>query len=296
MIYILLPVHNRVTDTLSFIACCEQQTFKDFQLVIIDDGSTDGTHEKVAGMYPWIHMLRGDGHLWWTGAINMGLKYVLDVAQDDDFLMTINNDVIIGRDFLELMHQTAVNHIRTIFNPISVSLLDRKSVHFTGTKVISWALAIKVQPYYGRPLKTARKERMIEVDYLSGRGTVIPVRAFKEIGIYNQALLPHYGADDEFTCRAKKHGYRICIDTHPVVFVERKTTGQNPLDVRMSFKQKLKSFVSRRSTNNIRTLFRFSRLCAPTYAVPSYFLVSLIKILMYNFILNPFIVKDKSSH
>ena len=46
-IYILLPVHNRREVTRGFVECLAAQTFSDYHLVLIDDGSTDGTAEMV---------------------------------------------------------------------------------------------------------------------------------------------------------------------------------------------------------------------------------------------------------
>ena len=46
-LYILLPVHNRCDITREFIDCLKAQTFQDYHLVLIDDGSTDGTEQMV---------------------------------------------------------------------------------------------------------------------------------------------------------------------------------------------------------------------------------------------------------
>ena len=43
MLYILLPVHNRREITKRFVECLKRQTLQDFQLILIDDGSTDDT-------------------------------------------------------------------------------------------------------------------------------------------------------------------------------------------------------------------------------------------------------------
>ena len=45
--YILLPVHNRREITQKFIECLKSQTYQNYKLVLIDDGSSDGTAAMV---------------------------------------------------------------------------------------------------------------------------------------------------------------------------------------------------------------------------------------------------------
>jgi glycosyltransferase involved in cell wall biosynthesis len=45
---IIIPTYNRCVALLQCLAHLEKQTFKDFEVVIVDDGSSDGTTEKIA--------------------------------------------------------------------------------------------------------------------------------------------------------------------------------------------------------------------------------------------------------
>ena len=48
-VYILLPVHNRRAITVRMAEALRGQTRQDFQLVLVDDGSTDGTADAAIG-------------------------------------------------------------------------------------------------------------------------------------------------------------------------------------------------------------------------------------------------------
>lgn len=69
---IIVPVYNRLTTTKK---CIERlhEIPKNFTLYVVDDNSTDGTSEMLT-QFPQIKIINGSGDLWWSGAINLGMK------------------------------------------------------------------------------------------------------------------------------------------------------------------------------------------------------------------------------
>jgi GT2 family glycosyltransferase len=52
-VYILIPVHNRKAITLTCLATLQRHGDLDrYQVVVIDDGSTDGTAEAIQTSFP----------------------------------------------------------------------------------------------------------------------------------------------------------------------------------------------------------------------------------------------------
>ena len=44
----------------------------------------------------------------------------------------------------------------------------------------------------------------VQSDLLTGRGTLIPITAFKTYGVYDAGRFPHYAADEDFSLTCKK--------------------------------------------------------------------------------------------
>ncbi len=89
-VYIIIPVHNRKQIA---IACLENlNTCGDLQKyhVIVVVGSTDGTAEVIRSQYPMVEIITGDGNLWWTGAIALGMKYAYE--RGAEVLIWLNDD------------------------------------------------------------------------------------------------------------------------------------------------------------------------------------------------------------
>jgi len=73
MIFIVIPVYNRINFTKKCLNSIKQQTYQNYRVVVIDDGSTDGTAALLAEEFPEVHVIQGDGNLWWTAATNLGV-------------------------------------------------------------------------------------------------------------------------------------------------------------------------------------------------------------------------------
>ena len=70
MIYVITAVHNRYAITEAFVQRLLEQSEKDWNLILVDDGSTDGTADMVKSLVPEAVILNGDGDLWWGGALH----------------------------------------------------------------------------------------------------------------------------------------------------------------------------------------------------------------------------------
>ena len=92
-VYILIPVHNRKEVTLTCLETLQHHGDLDrYHAVVIDDGSTDGTAEAIQTQFPQVTILKGDGNLWWTGAIRIGMEYAYE--QGADYFIWLNDDTL----------------------------------------------------------------------------------------------------------------------------------------------------------------------------------------------------------
>ena len=102
MLYIIIPVFNRKKFTEECLLSLRKQTNTNFKVIIVDDGSTDGTSEMIEKDFPEVILLKTKGDLFWTAATNLGIQHALD--QQAKFIMTLNNDTLATEDFIEKMY------------------------------------------------------------------------------------------------------------------------------------------------------------------------------------------------
>jgi glycosyltransferase involved in cell wall biosynthesis len=75
---IVIPAHNRKAVTLEALGALAAQGILSWATVlVVDDGSADGTSDAIRDLYPAVFLLRGDGTWWWCGSIRRGMDWAL---------------------------------------------------------------------------------------------------------------------------------------------------------------------------------------------------------------------------
>ena len=253
---IALPVRNRKAFTLAILQQLTEQIEpvnslqQDFQIVVVDDASSDGTPELIEQQFPSVHLIRGDGELWWTGAIAQAMMYISDKLQTD-YIIWLNDDITLADDFIEqVLQHCQLPDSKVLIGGVTADQQHPDWIVFGG--VVAGQLVNDVSQF---------NQPVLEVDTLNGNIAILPSRIVADIGLPDTKRFRHYGGDFEYICRAKENGYSAKLSSHL-----RATTDYRPADVarymppwiqwtnssNISDKLKvLKSLTSRRSPHNV---------------------------------------------
>ena len=277
MIFVIIPVHNRIDYTHQCLSSLSKQDTDDYSIIIVDDGSTDGTSEMVRREFPQTILLQGDGSLWWVGSINKGIRYVLDNCQPEDYILSLNDDLIVQTNYFSSLRQAAKEHSNAIIGSVETTM-NSPDVIKSGGIAINWKTAKRRVLNKGCRLDQFTSGYSIEVDRLTGRGTMFPAKMFRAIGLYDEVHFQQCG-DPELPVRAKfKAGYELFVNYNAVVI------SQVPKDVDVNTKETYslsdwrEYFFGIRSHFNIRDHFWFAWNVAPnTFWFLRFFLLDLIR-------------------
>ncbi|MGG6239897.1 glycosyltransferase family 2 protein [Nodosilinea sp. AN01ver1] len=201
-IYILIPVHNRRAITLGCLQDLNRNgDLTHHRVVVIDDGSTDGTGAAIQASFPTVTVLAGDGNLWWTGAMRLGMEYA--IAQGAQYLIWLNDDCRLAPGTLDGLVQFCGDHPTAIVGAQGFEQDDRDRLSFGG----------KRKTWQGYRFLTLSPGQTVSCDLLSGNLVCMPRAVVDAIGYPNPHTGPHYGGDSLYLLRAQKAGFRLWIDS-----------------------------------------------------------------------------------
>jgi GT2 family glycosyltransferase len=266
-LYIIITDFNGYEQTKKCLAALKASTYRNFKTVVVDHGSTDDTSKGINYDFPNVIVVKGSEKLWWTGAVNFGIRYAL--TQGADRIMLLNNDCYMAPDAIEILMRYSRQCPKSIVAPVQRDWKTGKI-----NVIATWSNFLLGFPTLTGKRKLTgemKKKGLISSKLLiGGRGVVIPAEFFFSLGLFDESTLPHYGADHDFYLKAKKKGVDLMIATWAFVDVDnsRTTMADNP--GRLTLKEFIHSFFSIRSHRNIKhvkTLFK------KHYPVPGMYLL-----------------------
>jgi GT2 family glycosyltransferase len=212
-VHVLIPVFNRLAMTRAIVNQLRSQILdEELTVTVIDDGSTDGTAEFLCKQ-PDVQTLKGDGNLWWGGAISLALRHVLSRVPDNDWVIFVNNDTEIRPDFLQRLLDAARLHAPAAVGSVVRDIMPPHGLISVGPRVDSWRFMVED---VGEGYQSA--DGVVAVDALSGRGVIYPVAALKAAGGTRPRWVPHYLSDYELSLRVREKGWRLFVAADAVVY------------------------------------------------------------------------------
>lgn len=212
--HVVIPVFNRLPLTIRCLESLSAQTDKGMEIILIDDGSTDGTSEVVQERFPEVQVIRGDGTLWWSGAVNLGVRRALSSAAPDDYILLVNNDTYFESDFVARCRDAARKYPNTLVGSVFV---DPYTGELHGGIVVDWYTAKFTWVNNGKSIEDFPPGHVESVSLLTGRGVIVPCKVYRDIGLYDDHYFEQHG-DTEFSRRAYLNGYPLLVSYDLVTY------------------------------------------------------------------------------
>lgn len=266
MLSIVIPVYNRIQYTRECLESLERQTVRPDKVIIVDDGSNDGTEEVLREWYPYVDVLRGDGNLFWTAAINMGIRHALLIGSDH--VMTLNNDTIASETFVEKMMEGSRREPNALIGALDVDSSSKKPYY--GGEILNWTWS--TSKYLLDHLRKDEQKGLHETSLFPARGLLIPKVVFDTIGLFDQERLPHYMADYDFTLTAARNGFKIFCNYDAVLYTYPEEGGDHKIRKQKTWANYIKHLFNIKGGGNLKNFTRYTiKNCPPASILPSLF-------------------------
>ena len=266
--FVILPVHNRKKITLKCLAKLEKQgDLNAYRIVVVDDGSTDGTADAISIQHPMVTLLRGSGDLWWTGAIKMGMEYAL--SKGADYCIWLNDDTLPESGSIQSLIDYCNQHPKTI---AAANILDPQTHEPSYGGVICQSFKIQTA--------LATEKQSTYCDGLNGNLVCLPASIVSVIGYPDNTVYPHYHGDTIYTHRAKRVGYQLVLRQKSIAYCRNDHASMSWLRSNQPFIEILKERLSIKSSHYWKAHLAYYMSFLGTVGVAIYLYEAWLKLIL----------------
>lgn len=278
-VVVVTPIHNGIKHTLVYLSSMQQEGYPRLQVIIIDDGSTDGSAEAIKNQFPNTVVLPGDGSLWWSGATNLGVKYAME--NKADYVFTVNNDVVLEPGSIQSLVEVASRRSKALIGSLVCYKTEPAKVWYGGGKFDR-----KTKDLAHRLGSRHDFTEVKPAEWLAGMGVLVPVKAYEEAGLYDAINFPQYFGDADFSLRTKAKGYELLVNPGSVVLVDDTSSWIYQVFKKGSWSFLVEAFSSIKSQYNLKIRFKFYRRYWPSHwglAIAGFY-IHFLKTMLWPFI------------
>ena len=271
IIYIIIPVFNRWHFTKACLESLYAQTYTNFKIVVVDDGSTDSTPEHIRLEYPQAQLLHTTGDLFWSATTNVGIRWALE--QGAEWVLTLNNDTLCLEGYLQALVDQIPHAPNALQGSVAIEQGTGK-VTYAGERH-NWLTDGTVNLMHDLPVE--KQIGLHRVTHFPGRGLLIPRQVIEKIGLFDEKNLPHYLADYDFTRRAHNSGIPVYVNFEARLITYPEASGEKQLRENRTLANYWQYITGMRGGANLRDFYHYSRKNCPWYLLPSYLLLGFAK-------------------
>lgn len=182
----------------------------DYEIIVVDDASTDGSPQFITNTYPIVKLVTLKRRHGFSGAVNSGV-----MQATYDMLLLLNSDIRVPKDFL---------------SPLLSYLHDEKTFA-VANKAMADENTVLTRPHYMefrygfmREVYMAKENEPSYAFGASGGHALFDKKKFLQLGGFDEIYSPFYYEDADLSYRAWKRGYRVYYEPNSIVYHEHQAT------------------------------------------------------------------------
>lgn len=199
---IIIVNWNGYTDTIECLTSLESITYPNYEIIVVDNGSTNNSVAEIKKHFPTQLVLETKENIGFAGGNNVGIRYALEHGADQ--ILLLNNDTIVEKNFLDsLVDYSSSNELVGVVGPLIYYFKEKEKLWWQGGDFDFWFnfrdwnfSKIQDEPY--------------ESSFISGCALLIKKEVIEKVGLLDERFFLYY-EDADWCYRALKEDYKCFI-------------------------------------------------------------------------------------
>jgi GT2 family glycosyltransferase len=192
---VIIPAYNSADTIEDTLRALKEQTEKDFEVIVVDDGSIDGTRDVVE-KYD-VKLFRQD-HMGPAAARNLGAR-----KATGEVVVFTDSDCVPQQDWLKEM-------LNPMEEPGIVGVQGRYKTR--QRELIARFAQLEIEERY------QRMKKQEYIDFIGSYSAAYRRRVFLEVGGFDESFPMASGEDPELSFRLAKQGYKMVFNDRAIVY------------------------------------------------------------------------------
>ena len=196
---VIIPVFNNTKDTLACLESLTQQSLNDFEVIVVDDGSTIDMSDL--GLVKGIQLIKNRQNLGYLHSANKGASLA-----KGQFIVQLNNDTIVSHGWLKAL-------LAPLQEDASIGLAGSQMLSKDGLLQEAGGIIFADGSGYNYG-RTDNPDNDLynfvrDCDYCSGASIALPANVWNSLGGYDAFFTPAYYEDTDLAMRVRQMGLRV---------------------------------------------------------------------------------------
>jgi GT2 family glycosyltransferase len=199
---------NGKKDTLECLDSIRKIDYQNFDVIVVDNGSTDDSVKVIQKKFPEVNILETGENLGYAGGNNYGMRYAIDNGAD--YILLLNNDVIVDSQLVK-------NFVDATLRVTPWAIFAAKIYYYSQPKKIWYAGARRIRSTahfihigQGNVDNDNEFNSLTETDYACGCAIFFYKGVIDKIGLFDEKFYLTYEEAD-FCYRARRSGIKSYI-------------------------------------------------------------------------------------
>ncbi len=206
LVSIIIPTHNRIEKLIRLISSILESDYpKDkLEIIVVDDASTDGTHEYIKKLFPQVKVIRNEEEKLLAESRNIGVR-----VSHGKYIFIIDDDNVVDKNALRELVEFMEKHPEVgVAGPIMYFLSDPKRIWCAGVRRNYWTTITKLIGF------NTKNRRLFKEPYESDdfpNAFMVKREVFEKLGLFNSNLFPIHYDEADFCQRVKRSGFKVMV-------------------------------------------------------------------------------------
>ena len=213
-IAIIIINWNTFQLTFNCLKSLEACSYNNISFFLVDNGSIDGSGDKIALEFPEVNYIKNEKNEGFTGANNLALKAILE--QDFDYVLLLNNDTEVKPNFLSLLEAKMNSDDKlAATQPLILNFKNKDTI---------WNAGGSFNTFFG--LTKTRLKGMIfnpqlnietSTQWITGCCILVKTSVVKQVGLLDNRFFAYF-EDVDWSIRMTNLGYKLAVVPESIIY------------------------------------------------------------------------------